>query len=112
MPAKLFCRAGGTQRLPRLVGRSVAKELIFTGLKICGRDAVSMGMFSPELLLFSPLSVLTVQQRFIDAGLVNYCVPSGEAHSKALAIAQIINQKVHLLSPEALDTRGPCLCHL
>ncbi|KAH7834509.1 hypothetical protein Vadar_016800 [Vaccinium darrowii] len=60
--------AGGTQRLPRLVGRSVAKELIFTGRKICGRDAVSMG-------------------------LVNYCVPSGEAHSKALAIAQIINEK-------------------
>ncbi|KAI8560902.1 hypothetical protein RHMOL_Rhmol04G0292000 [Rhododendron molle] len=60
--------AGGTQRLPRLVGRSVAKELIFTGRKICGRDAVSMG-------------------------LANYCVPSGEAHLKALEIAQSINQK-------------------
>ncbi|KAG5554309.1 hypothetical protein RHGRI_011987 [Rhododendron griersonianum] len=67
-PAKLFSRAGGTQRLPRLVGRSVAKELIFTGRKICGRDAVSMG-------------------------LANYCVPSGEAHLKALEIAQSINQK-------------------
>ncbi|XP_043717093.1 probable enoyl-CoA hydratase 2, mitochondrial isoform X1 [Telopea speciosissima] len=39
--------AGGTQRLPRLVGRSVAKELIFTGRKINGRDAISMGMINP-----------------------------------------------------------------
>ncbi|KAK9274606.1 hypothetical protein L1049_021856 [Liquidambar formosana] len=60
--------AGGTQRLPRLVGKSVAKELIFTGRKINGRDALSMG-------------------------LVNHCVPAGEAHSKALEIARDINQK-------------------
>lgn len=39
-------RAGGTQRLPRLVGKSTAKELIFTGRKIGGSDALSMGMSS------------------------------------------------------------------
>ncbi|KAF5950040.1 hypothetical protein HYC85_012033 [Camellia sinensis] len=60
--------AGGTQWLPRLVGRSVAKELIFCGRKVGGRDAVSMG-------------------------LVNHCVPAGEAHLKALEIARNINQK-------------------
>ncbi|URE03193.1 methylglutaconyl-CoA hydratase [Musa troglodytarum] len=60
--------AGGTQRLPRIVGRSAAKELIFTGRRISGKEAVSMG-------------------------LVNYCVPAGEAHHKALQIARDINQK-------------------
>lgn len=28
------------------------------------------------------------------AGLVNYCVPAGEAHLKALEIARNINEKV------------------
>nr|KJB51802.1 hypothetical protein B456_008G232200 [Gossypium raimondii] len=60
--------AGGTQRLPRLVGKSIAKDIIFTGRRMGGRDAMSMG-------------------------LVNYCVPAGEAHPKALEIAREINQK-------------------
>ncbi|XP_039121928.1 probable enoyl-CoA hydratase 2, mitochondrial [Dioscorea cayenensis subsp. rotundata] len=60
--------AGGTQRLPRLVGRSVAKELIFTGRRIDGNQAVSMG-------------------------LVSYCLPVGEAYMKALQIAREINHK-------------------
>ncbi|GFQ04455.1 methylglutaconyl-coa hydratase mitochondrial [Phtheirospermum japonicum] len=58
----------GTQRLPRLVGKSMAKELIFTGRKIGGRDAYSMG-------------------------LVNHCVPAGQARSKALEIARDIRNK-------------------
>ncbi|GLT35083.1 hypothetical protein SLA2020_095640 [Shorea laevis] len=60
--------AGGTQRLPRLVGKSVAKELIFTARRISGRDAVSVG-------------------------LANCCVPAGEAHAKAIGIAREINEK-------------------
>ncbi|XP_045790538.1 probable enoyl-CoA hydratase 2, mitochondrial [Trifolium pratense] len=60
--------AGGTQRLPRLVGKAIAKDIIFTGRKINGIEALSMG-------------------------LVNYCVAAGEAHSKALEIARDINQK-------------------
>ncbi|KAL8136629.1 hypothetical protein V2J09_002630 [Rumex salicifolius] len=60
--------AGGTQKLPRLVGRSIAKELIFTGRRVSGKDALSLG-------------------------LVNYCVPAGEAHQKGLGIAREITQK-------------------
>ncbi|XP_039790767.1 probable enoyl-CoA hydratase 2, mitochondrial isoform X2 [Panicum virgatum] len=60
--------AGGTQRLPRIVGSSRAKELIFTGRRCDAAEAVMMG-------------------------LANYCVPAGEAYQKALDIAREITQK-------------------
>lgn len=55
--------AGGTQRLPRLVGVSRAKELVFTGRHVDSAEALSIG-------------------------LVNRVVPADEVYSTALELAQ------------------------
>ncbi|XP_069336086.1 enoyl-CoA hydratase domain-containing protein 2, mitochondrial isoform X5 [Eulemur rufifrons] len=39
----VFC-AGGTQRLPRCLGVALAKELIFTGRRLSGEQAHSLGL--------------------------------------------------------------------
>jgi enoyl-CoA hydratase/carnithine racemase len=52
---------GGTQRLPRIVGRSKALELILTGRLISGEEAVSIGLVNeaclPEELLDRAVSL-------------------------------------------------------
>uniref|UniRef100_A0A0D9VJ11 Fungal lipase-type domain-containing protein n=2 Tax=Leersia perrieri TaxID=77586 RepID=A0A0D9VJ11_9ORYZ len=73
--------AGGTQRLPRIIGRSRAKELIFSGRRCDASEAVMMG-------------------------LANYCVPAGEAYEKALEVAREITQKGPLgirMAKKAID---------
>lgn len=57
--------AGGTQRLPRLIGASKAKELIFTARKLRAAEA-------------------------LEYGLLNYVTPAGTALDRALALAREI----------------------
>lgn len=64
----LFPGAGGTQRLPRLVGESRAKELMYLGETISAQTAKEIG-------------------------LINKIVPQGEALQAAKEMAQIIAQR-------------------
>ncbi|ONK23063.1 enoyl-CoA hydratase [Bacillus sp. VT-16-64] len=63
----LFPGAGGTQRLPRLVGEGKAKELMFTGEPVSAREALRIG-------------------------LVNIVVPQGKALKKAQELAEKISR--------------------
>jgi methylglutaconyl-CoA hydratase len=57
--------AGGTQRLPRLIGRGIAKELIFTAKVIDAETALKIG-------------------------LINHIAPEGKLMEKAFEIAELI----------------------
>lgn len=76
--------AGGTQRLPRLVGTAVAKRMIFTGMPIRGAQAVEVGIAEESVpagevieramafartLAAGPTAALAAAKRCIDDGL-------------------------------------------
>ena len=75
--------AGGTQRLPRLIGSARAKELIFTARRIGAEEAAALG-------------------------LVNRVVPAGKALGAALALAREIlpNGPVALRMAKQAVNRG------
>jgi len=72
--------AGGTQRLPRLVGTALAKQLVFTGNVITGDEAYRIG-------------------------LVNAVVPREECLNKAVELAKEISKR----APLAVQAAKKCI---
>ncbi len=70
--------AGGTQRLPRLIGPTRAKELIFTGERINADTALEMGLVSKSV----PRSSLMDEARGL-AGRISANSPLALAYAKA-----------------------------
>ena len=58
---------GGTQLLPRVIGRNKAKELIFTGRRLSAKDALALG-------------------------LANYVVPAGQLMEKTMELMKEISK--------------------
>ncbi|MHA6252214.1 enoyl-CoA hydratase [Oceanobacillus sp. CAU 1775] len=70
----IFPGGGGTQRLPRLVGKAKAKEMMYTGEPITASEAEKIG-------------------------LVNSVVPTGEGFNHAMKLAsQIANKSIQSLA--------------
>lgn len=75
--------AGGTQRLPRLIGRSKALELMFEGSRISADEALSIGLvnkvFEAEKLDEESLSYAKKLARgaTYSMGLIKQCVNNG-----------------------------------
>jgi len=62
--------AGGTQRLPRLVGRGKAKELIFTGRRVDAKEALDIDLVNK---ICEPDQLLDVAKKM--AGMICECGP-------------------------------------
>jgi Enoyl-CoA hydratase/carnithine racemase len=75
--------AGGTQTLPRLIGKALAKELIWTGRRVTADEALAMRM-------------------------VNHVVDAGSALEKARDLAKAIarNAPVAIMQSKAVIERG------
>ena len=93
--------AGGTQRLPRLIGAARAKELIFTGARITGARAAELGVVNDAVAqdavmtralelaratLHSAPIALAQAKIAIDAGMQTDLTTGLEIESRAYAI--------------------------
>jgi enoyl-CoA hydratase len=73
----IFPSWGGTQRLPRLVGAGIAKELIFTGQRVTAEEALRIGLVNAVY----PADELLPQARDLAAQIAAQA-PLGVRHAK------------------------------
>lgn len=112
--------AGGTQRLPRLVGTSKAKEIIYTGKFVSAQDALDMGLVDrvyPPAEVFDkaveaakryakgPLVALRAAKTAIDRGIESD-IEGGLAIERA-AFAALFATEDRKIGVESFLDKGP-----
>ncbi len=81
--------AGGTQRLPRLIGETKAKELIFTSRRVTADEGYAIGLYTK---IADPSSLHATVSEFADAILANAPIAVQQAK---FAIGQGVKVDLH-----------------
>lgn len=112
--------AGGTQRLARLIGPTMAKELIFTGRSVAADEAVALGLASRALpadqvfaqalamatrLAAGPTAALAAAKRAIDDGLDGSLAAGLEL--EAAKFAELFDTEDQQIGMNSFIERGP-----
>ncbi len=90
--------AGGTQRLPRLIGKGAAKDLILTGRRVHAEEAVSLGLANKRGSIDDAhlLATMVVENAPIAVGAAKHAIDDGFALD--LDAALLLEQKQYALT--------------
>ena len=101
--------AGGTQRLPRLIGVPKAKELIYTAKKINVQEAYEKYGILNDVLIVDSSNVTNEDQLLIDFCVEKYGKPISQNGPIAVKMAkQSIQQGIQLDLANAMKTEELC----